>query len=188
MGHSLWQRRGMMKWLWQLALIGLLVLSPFRLSGAASEPSFTARSDTSQEYQSLISLFFAAARTGNDEVVNEFLSAGFPINQRNAESYTALMVAAYQGNAQTVELLLRFGANACLQDKRGNTALMGALLKREIQIARALYQAECADDLRNKAGLSVQEFAELYGQSETLKALHQEKLAVSSSTQSRPLN
>lgn len=84
------------------------------------------------------------------------------------------MVAAYQGNAQTVELLLRFGANACLQDKRGNTALMGALLKREIQIARALYQAECADNLRNKAGLSVQEFAELYGQSETLKALHQE--------------
>lgn len=177
-----------MKWLWQLALIGLLVLSPFRLSVAASEPSGTARSDTSQEYQSLISLFFAAVRTGNDEVVNEFLSAGFPINQRNAESYTALMVAAYQGNAQTVELLLRFGANACLQDKRGNTALMGALLKREIQIARALYQAECADNLRNKAGLSVQEFAELYGQSETLKALHQEKLAVLSSTQSRPLN
>ncbi|MVD33305.1 ankyrin repeat domain-containing protein, partial [Vibrio cholerae] len=44
MGHSLWQRRGMMKWLWQLALIGLLVLSPFRLSVAASEPSGTARS------------------------------------------------------------------------------------------------------------------------------------------------
>lgn len=46
-----------MKWLWQLALIGLLVLSPFRLSVAASETSGTARSDTSQEYQSLISLF-----------------------------------------------------------------------------------------------------------------------------------
>lgn len=46
-----------MKWLWPLALIGLLVLSPFRLSVAASEPSGTARSDTSQEYQSLISLF-----------------------------------------------------------------------------------------------------------------------------------
>ncbi len=47
----------------------LISTIPFRLSVAASEPSGTARSDTSQEYQSLISLFFAAARTGNDEVV-----------------------------------------------------------------------------------------------------------------------
>ncbi|KAA3493848.1 ankyrin repeat domain-containing protein [Vibrio mimicus] len=120
--------------------------------------------------------------------MSEFLSAGFPINQRNSESYTALMVAAYQGNAETVDLLLNSGANACLQDKRGNTALMGALLKREIQIARALYQAECADDIRNKAGLSVKEFAELYGQSETLRTLHQEKLAAQSHTESQSVN
>lgn len=174
-----------MKWLKKAAFVGLVVSS---MSLAAADPSVATPSDSAQEYQSLISLYFAAARTGNNEVVSEFLSAGFPIDQRNRESYTALMVAAYQGNAPTVELLLRSGANPCLQDKRGNTALMGALLKREIQIARTLYQAECADDIRNKAGLSVAEFALLYGQSDTLKMLHQEKMAAQSQTQPQSLN
>ncbi|CAK3196186.1 conserved exported hypothetical protein [Vibrio crassostreae] len=123
------------------------------------------------EYQSLVGLFFDAARIGNNEVVDAFVSQGFPVDQRNNQSYTALMVAAYQGNRETVRLLLDSGANACLQDKRGNTALMGALIKREISIAKDLYQAECSPELRNKAGLNLKEFAEIYGQSNVLKPL-----------------
>ncbi|MDC5870398.1 ankyrin repeat domain-containing protein [Vibrio europaeus] len=124
-----------------------------------------------EEYQSLVELFFGAARIGNNEVVDTFVSQGFPIDQRNNQSYTALMVAAYQGNRETVRLLLDSGANACLQDKRGNTALMGALIKREIGIAKDLYQAECSPELRNKAGLNLKEFAETYGQSNVLKLI-----------------
>ncbi|MBY7729119.1 ankyrin repeat domain-containing protein [Vibrio splendidus] len=124
-----------------------------------------------EEYQSLVGLFFDAARIGNNEVVDAFVSQGFPVDQRNNQSYTALMVAAYQGNRETVGLLLDSGANACLQDKRGNTALMGALIKREISIAKDLYQAECSPELRNKAGLNLKEFAEIYGQSNVLKSL-----------------
>ncbi|ULN66536.1 ankyrin repeat domain-containing protein [Vibrio gigantis] len=123
-----------------------------------------------EEYQSLVGLFFDAARIGNNEVVDAFVSQGFPVDQRNNQSYTALMVAAYQGNRETVGLLLDSGANACLQDKRGNTALMGALIKREISIAKDLYQAECSPELRNKAGLNLKEFAEIYGQSNVLKS------------------
>ena len=124
-----------------------------------------------EEYQSLVGVFFDAARLGNNEVVDAFVSQGFPVDQRNNQSYTALMVAAYQGNRETVGLLLDSGANACLQDKRGNTALMGALIKREISIAKDLYQAECSPELRNKAGLNLKEFAEIYGQSNVLKSL-----------------
>ncbi|MDN3629123.1 ankyrin repeat domain-containing protein [Vibrio lentus] len=124
-----------------------------------------------EEYQSLVGLFFDAARIGNNEVIDAFVSQGFPVDQRNNQSYTALMVAAYQGNRETVRLLLDSGANACLQDKRGNTALMGALIKREISTAKDLYQAECSPELRNKAGLNLKEFAEIYGQSNVLKSL-----------------
>ncbi len=124
-----------------------------------------------EEYQSLVGLFFDAARIGNNEVIDAFVSQGFPVDQRNNQSYTALMVAAYQGNRETVRLLLDSGANACLQDKRGNTALMGALIKREISIAKDLYQAECSPELRNKAGLNLKEFAEIYGQFNVLKSL-----------------
>lgn len=146
-------------------LSAVLFCLSFSLSLLAAEDKLE------EEYQSLVELFFDAARIGNNEVVDTFVSQGFPIDQRNTQSYTALMVAAYQGHRETVRLLLDSGANACLQDKRGNTALMGALIKREIGIAKDLYQADCSPELRNKAGLNLKEFAEIYGQSNVLKSL-----------------
>lgn len=149
----------------------MFFLSAILFSLCFSMNLWAAEDKLEEEYQSLVDLFFDAARIGNNEVVDTFVSQGFPVDQRNNQSYTALMVAAYQGNRATVRLLLDSGANACLQDKRGNTALMGALIKREIGIAKDLYQADCSPELRNKAGLNLNEFAEIYGQSSVLKSL-----------------
>ncbi|MFZ3518017.1 ankyrin repeat domain-containing protein [Vibrio harveyi] len=149
----------------------VFLLSAVLFSLSFSLSLLAAEDKLEDEYQSLVELFFDAARIGNNEVVDTFVSQGFPIDQRNNQSYTALMVAAYQGHRETVRLLLDSGANACLQDKRGNTALMGALIKREIGIAKDLYQADCSPELRNKAGLNLKEFAEIYGQSNVLKSL-----------------
>ncbi|ELY1987420.1 ankyrin repeat domain-containing protein [Vibrio harveyi] len=149
----------------------VFLLSAVLFSLSFSLSLLAAEEKLEEEYQSLVELFFDAARIGNNEVVDTFVSQGFPIDQRNNQSYTALMVAAYQGHRETVRLLLDSGANACLQDKRGNTALMGALIKREIGIAKDLYQADCSPELRNKAGLNLKEFAEIYGQSNVLKSL-----------------
>ncbi len=149
----------------------VFLLSAVLFSLSFSLSLLIAEDKLEEEYQSLVELFFDAARIGNNEVVDTFVSQGFPIDQRNNQSYTALMVIAYQGHRETVRLLLDSGANACLQDKRGNTALMGALIKREIGIAKDLYQADCSPELRNKAGLNLKEFAEIYGQSNVLKSL-----------------
>lgn len=149
----------------------VFLLSAVLFSLSFSLSLLAAEDKLEEEYQSLVELFFDAARIGNNEVVDTYVSQGFPIDQRNTQSYTALMVAAYQGHRETVRLLLDSGANACLQDKRGNTALMGALIKREIGIAKDLYQADCSPELRNKAGLNLKEFAEIYGQSNVLKSL-----------------
>ena len=149
----------------------MFFLSAILFSLCFSISLLAAEDKLEEEYQSLVDLFFDAARIGNNEVVDTFVSQGFPIDQRNNQSYTALMVAAYQGHRETVRSLLDSGANACLQDKRGNTALMGALIKREIGIAKDLYQADCSPELRNKAGLNLKEFAEIYGQSNVLKSL-----------------
>ncbi|AXN31122.1 ankyrin repeat domain-containing protein [Vibrio sp. B172a] len=149
----------------------VFLLSAVLFSLSFSLSLLAAEDKLEEEYQSLVELFFDAARIGNNEVVDTFVSQGFPIDQRNTQSYTALMVAAYQGHRETVRLLLDSGANACLQDKRGNTALMGALIKREIGIAKDLYQADCSPEMRNKAGLNLKEFAEIYGQSNVLKSL-----------------
>ncbi|MHA2811106.1 ankyrin repeat domain-containing protein [Vibrio campbellii] len=149
----------------------LFLLSSILFSLSLSFSLFASEEKLETEYQSLVTLFFDAARIGNNEVVEAFVSQGFPIDQRNNQSYTALMVAAYQGNRETVRYLLDAGANACLQDKRGNTALMGALIKREVGIAKDLYQADCSPELRNKSGLNLKEFAEVFGQSDVLKSL-----------------
>ncbi|NOH72819.1 ankyrin repeat domain-containing protein [Vibrio pectenicida] len=149
----------------------LILLSSVVFSLSLSFNLLAAKTNIEQEYQSLVELFFSAARIGDNQVLETFVSQGFPIDQRNNQSYTALMVAAYQGNKDSVRLLLDSGANACLQDKRGNTALMGALIKREISIASDLYQAKCSPELRNKAGLNLQEFAQIFGQSKVLQSL-----------------
>ncbi|MDW2150028.1 ankyrin repeat domain-containing protein, partial [Vibrio sp. 378] len=97
----------------------VFLLSSVLFSLGLSLSLFASQDKLETQYQSLVELFFDAARIGNNEVVETFVSQGFPIDQRNNESYTALMVAAYQGNKDTVRLLLDSGANACLQDKRG---------------------------------------------------------------------
>lgn len=45
--------------------------------------------------QELVDLFFAAAKIGNSEVINEFLKHGFPVDVRNKDGYTPLMMATF---------------------------------------------------------------------------------------------
>ncbi|WP_153915544.1 ankyrin repeat domain-containing protein [Shewanella sp. TC10] len=121
-----------------------------------------------KETQLLVDYFFAAARTGDVEVLTQFIEAGFPIDHRNSQSYTALMVSAYNGQAPATSALLDLGANACLQDKRGNTAIMGAVIKAEFTIIKQLYRHECDAKLTNKSGMTLNDFAEYWGQSDKL--------------------
>ncbi|AVI66093.1 MULTISPECIES: ankyrin repeat domain-containing protein [unclassified Shewanella] len=130
--------------------------------------SQTDEPDTAQ-VQLLVDYFFAAARTGDITVLEHFLDAGFPIDQRNSQTYTALMVAAYNGQEAATDLLLEHGANACLQDKRGNTAMMGAVIKAEFTIVKRLYAKECDANLTNNAGMTLTEFARYWGQSGALQ-------------------
>lgn len=130
--------------------------------------SQTDKPDTAQ-VQLLVDYFFAAARTGDITVLEHFLDAGFPIDQRNSQTYTALMVAAYNGQEAATDLLLEHGANACLQDKRGNTAMMGAVIKAEFTIVKRLYAKECDANLTNNAGMTLTEFARYWGQSGALQ-------------------
>ncbi|WP_223295921.1 ankyrin repeat domain-containing protein [Shewanella sediminis] len=124
-----------------------------------------------EQTRELMNYFFAAARTGDIELLTHFIDAGFPIDQRNAQSYTALMVAAYNGQERATLSLLARGSNACLQDKRGNTAIMGALIKGEWSIMKHLYSQTCDAYLTNKSGMTLNEFALYWGQSERLQQM-----------------
>ncbi len=119
--------------------------------------------------EQLVNYYFSAAKTGQTDVIEEFVNNGFPINLANDMSYTALMMATYYGHTQTVDRLLALGADACLRDKRGNTAMMGAIVKAEWGIARKLYKQTCKASEKNQK--TVEQFAAIFGQTEKLQAL-----------------
>lgn len=131
--------------------------------------SFLIFSNQVKANDQLIDYYFSAAKTGQTQVINEFVAHGFPVNQRNNMSYTALMMATYYGHTETVERLLELGADACLRDKRGNTAMMGAIIKAEWKIAKKLYNHTCKEEGSNQK--TVEQFAAVFGQDEKLKSL-----------------
>lgn len=154
-----------------LLIIVALSMSVAMGAGSAQAPATVSQTDEpdTAQVQLLVDYFFAAARTGDITVLEHFLDAGFPIDQRNSQTYTALMVAAYNGQEAATDLLLEHGANACLQDKRGNTAMMGAVIKAEFTIVKRLYAKECDANLTNNAGMTLTEFARYWGQSGALQ-------------------
>ncbi|ENV31857.1 ankyrin repeat domain-containing protein [Acinetobacter gerneri] len=131
-------------------------------------PQNTALSGQQKE---LIDLFFAAAKTGQVDVVDEFLNHGFPVDIRNDANYTALMMASYYGQQPVVSSLLKHGANRCLRDNRGHTALMGAIVKAEWTIAKQLRKEDCDKNADQSHELTVEEFARVFGQEEKLREL-----------------
>ncbi len=166
-------------------------LQPAPQTSAADTPVSAAQQPAT--LTALSPYFFAAARSGEAAVLQEFILAGFPVDLKNEASYTALMIAAYQGQASAVDLLLKAGADACIRDKRGHTALMGAMIKAEWQIARQLYAIDCDQDnsakatdaITDKSQMTAAQFAEKFGQTEKFKALAtqlQDRTAAQAST------
>ncbi len=148
-------------------LISFVLLCSIALPLSANESSKLA-SQKPQLASELTDYFMAAARVGDTEVLSQYLDAGFPVNQVNRQSYTALMTAAYAGQYDAVKLLLDYDADTCIQDKRGNTAIMGAMIKAELRITRLLYSQSCDSNMTNNAGMTLEEFAQYWGQEHQL--------------------
>lgn len=138
-------------------------------------PAKTVASVQMTSQQELVDLFFAAAKIGNSEVINEFLKHGFPVDVRNKDGYTPLMMATYYGHQTIVSSLLKHGADRCARDNRGNTALMGALFKMEFAIAKQLRQVDCDAQVQKNGQKTTAEFAKVIGQEKQLQKLIQEQ-------------
>lgn len=124
-----------------------------------------------QSQQELIDMFFAAAKTGQQDVVSTFLSHGFPVDVKNAQGFTPLMMAAYYGHQNVVTSLLSYGADRCLRDHKGHTALMGAIVKAEWSIAKQLRKIDCDVNAKKNNQMTAEEFAQYFGQEEKFKQL-----------------
>lgn len=163
-----------------MKLIQVVLLSSILVWGSAfanetQTPDISAAESTENlqmnSQQELIDLFFAAAKNGNREVIDEFLKHGFPVDVRNHASYTPLMMAAYYGQQAIVTRLLEQGADRCARDNKGNTALMGAMFKLEWGIVKQLRKVDCDINAKQSGRKTVAEFAEVIGQKQQLQQL-----------------
>ncbi|MFH7765358.1 ankyrin repeat domain-containing protein [Acinetobacter sp. BSP-28] len=164
---------GVMMSLASTLLITLLTLGITKIH--AQEPTQVTQQQTINSQKELIDIFFAAAKTGNQEVINEFLKHGFPVDVRNGAGYTPLMMAAYYGHQDTVTTLLKYGADRCARDSKGNTAMMGAMFKLEWVIVKQLRQVDCDSNAKQSGQKTAAEFAKVIGQEKQLQKMIQEQ-------------
>lgn len=156
------------------ASVVLMTLLALGISKAyAAEGQQTEQSNNAQ--QELVEIFFAAAKTGNNEVISEFLKHGFPVDIQNNRGFTPLMMATYYGHQSVVTTLLNSGANRCIRDQKGHTALMGAIVKAEWSIAKQLKKVDCDVKAKQTGQLTAIEFAKVFGQEQKLRDLVIEK-------------
>lgn len=153
--------------------LGITQLQAAEVRSATSTTSTSPVATSAQ--QELTDLFFAAAKTGNTDVIHEFLKHGFPVNLQNSQGFTPLMMAAYYGQKEVVSILLSQGADRCIRDHKGNTALMGAMFKLEWSIVKQLRQVDCDANAQQSGQKTVAEFAKVIGQDKKLQQILAEK-------------
>ena len=89
----------------------------------------------------VVALAMDLAREGGTEELLEFLDHGLPVDARDEQGNTLVMLAAYHGHEATVLALVDRGADVNLRNDKDQTPVAGALFKGEEGVVRALVAA-----------------------------------------------
>ena len=82
-----------------------------------------------------------AARTGQTQQVEALVQQGTPVDARDPEGKTALMLAAMNGHTATAQRLLALRANPALVDRDGLTAAQLAAQRGHARLVELLEAA-----------------------------------------------
>ncbi len=108
------------------------------------------------------SRLLAAADSGNKNVVEAMLKKGLPVDVRDRDLWTPLMLAALQGHDKIVALLLEEGADIEAQDINGTTALMAAASSGWLSVTKRLIKSGADIDVEDNAGETALYMAEQF--------------------------
>lgn len=115
---------------------------PAAPTSTTSQPSAT---QLPPEALDLATKLFDFARTGQTDPLQQYISAGIPVNLINHKGDTLLMLATYHGNFETVKMLVEKGAEIDVCNDRGQSIVAGAVFKEYGDIVK--YLAEKGADL-----------------------------------------
>ena len=94
-----------------------------------------------EETARVLELSMHFAREGMTEELAGFIEHGLPVDVRDDDGNTPLMLAAYHGHTATVRTLVERGADVDLPNHRNQTPVAGALFKGEDEVVRVLVGA-----------------------------------------------
>jgi uncharacterized protein len=106
------------------------------------QSSTAPQKDTPQlppEAIALATKLFDFAREGRTAELDQYISAGIPVNLTNHKGDTLLMLASYYGNLDTVKMLLEKGADTNVLNERGQSPIAGAVFKGYDDIVKAMF-------------------------------------------------
>ncbi len=113
----------------------------------------------------VIALAMDLAREGRTEELLEFLDHGLPVDSRDEQGNTLVMLAAYHGQEAAVRALVDRGADVDLRNDRDQTPVAGALFKGEEGIVTVLVAAGADLDAGTPSARAA---AEMFGRSHLL--------------------
>lgn len=120
------------------------------------------------ELTELAHQLFDLARSGDPERLAAYIDAGAPVDMRNENGDTFLILAAYHDAADTVAMLIARGADVEAENDRGQRALTCAVFKKDVASARHLLEAGADPDAGTP---TARQTAQMFGADEILALL-----------------
>lgn len=114
----------------------------------------------------IVAVAMDLAREGDTAQLRAFLEHSFPVDARDPQGNTLLMLAAYHGHLDTVETLIEAGADVDQPNDRHQSPLAGAVFKGEEAIVRALVATGADLDAGSP---TARETAAMFGMAELLE-------------------
>jgi len=137
-----------------------------------SENASRSHALTAEEERAMHEQLLAAVRTGNLDVVQQYITAGTNLDASDQDDgYTALMEATVNNCTEMARLLIDAGADVDLVDQNGWTALIYSARYNSPEIARLLIDAGADVDLVTQDGSTALMFAAVSNRPEIARLL-----------------
>ncbi len=153
-----------MKYALHLRLL-LLALGGLTLSACKDSQEQAHSALATRNYDFSVDEFHRAIRSGNLEIVRQFLDAGMDVDAADSSGNTALLLAAENGHGHLVHELLDRKANPNHARTNGDTPLMVAARSGDTQTISLLLDAQADASAKNQRNLTALAEAALAGQS-----------------------
>lgn len=112
-----------------------------------------------------------SAKQGNNTQIKALISSGTNVNEKDANSKSALMFAAEEGRVETAKLLIELGCNINEKDRFGKTSLIYAAAEGRIEIIKLLLLAGADLNTKDKSGRTALFYAKNSGYLDVVQLL-----------------